>query len=77
MLSFPSPSPKNGKLDARIEIDDGEMEVSLAPINLSKLTFCIPSIIPANRNTLQFIRDKSNNKVIAVTFDRYLYHRIN
>ncbi|MHA1648094.1 MAG: serine hydrolase domain-containing protein [Promethearchaeota archaeon] len=70
-------SPKNGTLSARIEIDDGEMEVSLAPINLSKLTFCIPSIIPANRNTLQFVRDRSSNKVIAVTFDRYLYHRIN
>ncbi|MFX1325494.1 MAG: serine hydrolase [Promethearchaeota archaeon] len=67
---------KDGLLWAHLEIDDGEFDAPLIIKDAEKLTFTIPVGAPELHREIRFLRDKTTNKAVHATYDRYLYHRI-
>ncbi|MFX0036176.1 MAG: serine hydrolase domain-containing protein [Candidatus Hermodarchaeota archaeon] len=67
---------KNFSIHIKVESDDGVFNFPLIIEDYEELIFLLFSTIPSSLQKVKFHQDFTTGKVIYVTYDRYLYHKL-
>jgi len=67
---------KNQSIYIKVETDDGIFTFPLIVEDLEKLEFQLFATVPYPIKSLKFHKDPDTGKVMFVTYDRYLYHKL-